>query len=258
MFLFKLCIVIAVPALATLLLWHRHGAYLLKAVCPPRLDGTSETEARNDRYWKFALPGAVVTLFSLVATATSVDWSTVAWTFLIILAVSSVYATELHHMASKLASQDQYSEKAREQHRKEMHQQAIRLRELRDSDVHSEAVYYEIRGRHPLETLAMRYGIAHLERGQDGKMRESNSIMLRKVEPLGSDRFRVTLPGYRDREVIAVIQKGEDFVRTFYPSDPDWFQKNAEWEAVIKGNSTWSLKDIAKMHVDRINSRISG
>lgn len=135
----------------------------------------------------------------------------------------------------------------------EAREREVARQAFRDADAQDQPYTYEI-DRHALETLAMRYGIAHQERGPDGRIRDKDTIRIQKLSALGRDRYMATLPDYRDRQVVAVIQKGEEFVRTFYPLDESWFKKNENWEDVLKGNPSWTIKDIARMHVERINA----
>ncbi|MGA0539051.1 hypothetical protein [Neotabrizicola sp. VNH66] len=125
----------------------------------------------------------------------------------------------------------------------------------RDSDHQSKPYAYEI-GRHALETLAMRYGIAHYEKTPDGKMREGEYIKIRKIRPIGGAKYEALLTEYRDRQVIAVIEKGTEYVKTFYPpTGRAWFDDNKEWEAAIKGNSGFSIKEMAKMHFEQMKRK---
>lgn len=131
----------------------------------------------------------------------------------------------------------------------------LRLIELRDSDTQDSPYRYDI-GRHARETLALRYGIPHVGRGGDRSGRELDTILIRKTRLLEVNRYEVVLPEYRDRKAIAVIEKGTEYVKTFYPQDGSkWWDRNGDWEEVLKGNSGFTIKDMARMHIERLNQR---
>lgn len=124
----------------------------------------------------------------------------------------------------------------------------------RDADTQDRPFEYII-GRHALETLSLRYGIPHLTKNEYGKVTGAKSIRIQKIKYLEKDRYLSKLPDYRDREVIAVIEKGTDFVKTFYPiCGEEWFERNKSWEDSLKGNRGFTIKDMARMHVDRLNA----
>lgn len=132
---------------------------------------------------------------------------------------------------------------------------AIRKEEQveRDADAQVAPATYSI-GRHALETLALRYGIPHLAKDTKGRTIEAKSIRIQKIKSLGRDKYSAILPDYRNREVVVVIEKGTYYVKTFYPiSGQIWFSQNSDWETSLKGNSGFTIKDMAKMHFDRIN-----
>lgn len=126
------------------------------------------------------------------------------------------------------------------------------LAKLRDADIQDEPFRYKV-DRHALETLAIRYGIPHVH--ADGS--EKESILVRKISPSANpDRFRAVLPDYRNREVDVIIEKGTGYVKTFLPiNDQEWYPKNREIEKVLKGNKGFTIKEIATMHVHRLNTR---
>ena len=127
-------------------------------------------------------------------------------------------------------------------------------REQRDADVQSIAYFYNI-GQHANEALAIRYGIANLDLKDPSLERSvkipARQIALRKTERLEDGRYRVVMPHYRNREAIAIIEPGTDYVKTFLPLDADWFSRNAGLETALKGNGTFSLKELAAFHVQR-------
>ena len=63
---------------------------------------------------------------------------------------------------------------------------------------------------------------------------------------------------YRDRRAIVIHEEGKPYVPTFYPFDVqkedierDWFKRNKDIELVLKGNSTMTIKEIAKFHIEK-------
>ena len=153
-----------------------------------------------------------------------------------------------------------------------------RLHLLRDSDRQSEPCKYEI-GKHGNQTLAIRYGLANTDvevipyyyfakggiqkRNFDRDRRkivDSNFIRLRKICRLNDEnQFLVELTDFHKKRAIAVHCSGEEFIRTFYPInlasdgvDHDWWKRNSELELALKDNKTFTLKEMAKFHVDKI------
>ena len=144
---------------------------------------------------------------------------------------------------------------------------------LRDAD-HQDTPYTYNIGRHANEALAIRYGIANQRQeiseywyyAKGGnrvrnperdtvKMVPSGEIKLRKISKVGHNKFLVALSSHRDREAIAVIEKGTDYVKTFYPLSEDWFKKNRELEVALKGNGTFGLKELARLHIEKAVQR---
>jgi hypothetical protein len=144
----------------------------------------------------------------------------------------------------------------------------------RDADVQDLAYTYDCAG-HPNATLAIRYGIANLKKeikeywyhGRGGeKIRNSdrdkisfvpaNTIQLRKIKKVKDDmegsRYLAKLTDFGNREVIVVIKPGTEYVQTFYPMSEDWFKKYADLELVLKDNKTFSLKELANFHVQKV------
>jgi hypothetical protein len=152
--------------------------------------------------------------------------------------------------------------------------EAKRLRELqreqhRDADTQTSPFTYQI-GQHGNEALAIRYGIANQERkvveywyhGKGGqKLRNperdkvslvpASTITLRKTKKLSENLYEVCLTDHRDRIAKAVIEPGTDYVKTFYPLDDKWFETHKELEGVLKGNGSFTLKELATFHVQK-------
>lgn len=171
-------------------------------------------------------------------------------------------AQEKYHLLQrqKIESARKLEERARMVERQKVESarklaERTRLIEMRDADVQDTAYRYEI-GRHARETLALRYGIPHVNQEYGQKGRELDTILIRKIRSLEADRYEVILPEYRDRKAIAVIEKGTEYVKTFYPQDGSkWWDRNGDWEEVLKGNSGFTIKDMARMHIERLNQR---
>lgn len=141
--------------------------------------------------------------------------------------------------------------------------------EHRDADKQSTPYTYEI-GSHGNESLAIRYGIANQERkvkefsyyAKGGKRKRNpdrdevyyepaRTIRLQKTRKVGDSMYEVLLTDYRDRPAKAVIEAGTEHVKTFYPLDDGWFEKYADLEQTLKGNGTFTLKELATFHVQK-------
>tara|TARA_Y100001933_G_scaffold264477_2_gene330317 strand:- start:1634 stop:2329 length:696 start_codon:yes stop_codon:yes gene_type:complete len=157
--------------------------------------------------------------------------------------------------------------KAKKKARKEA---AMKMQREMDQDVHSRPYEYKT-GRHANETLAIRYGIANLEkktkeywyyaRGGERKRNPdrdriyyapAETIKVQKTKRLKDDQYEVLLTDFRNRKAKAIIEPGTDYVKTFYPMSEDWFDKYANLETVLKGNSSFSLKELATFHVQKV------
>jgi hypothetical protein len=144
---------------------------------------------------------------------------------------------------------------------------------FRDSDSQDRPYQYKI-GKHANESLAIRYGIANQVRktkeywyhGRGGERlrnadrdkvyyEPSNAIRLQKVREVGDARYEVLLTDFRERRAIAVIEPGTEYVKTFLPLDEQWFSQNADLELTLKGNGTFNLKELARIHVDKAVGR---
>jgi hypothetical protein len=142
----------------------------------------------------------------------------------------------------------------------------------RDSDQQDWPYTYQI-GKHGNESLAIRYGIANQEKKvkeywypvQGGEMirnpdrdsfyyEDRSTIKLRKARKVGKDLYEVLLTDYRDRPAKALIETGTEYVKTFYPLDDSWFKKHEELELTLKGNNSFTLKELATFHVQKIIS----
>ncbi len=144
----------------------------------------------------------------------------------------------------------------------------------RDANYQTEPYTYEI-STHGNESLAIRYGIAnqekkikkyyYFEKGgvkKHNKDRDevyyvpSNKIRNQKNKRIKNDLYEVSLSDYRNRVAMAVIEKGAEYVKTFYPIDENWFNQHEELELTLKGNGTFSLKELATFHVNKtINNK---
>lgn len=161
----------------------------------------------------------------------------------------------------------------REEERRLALEEEERLKIIRDLDVQPSPYSYRI-GVHGNESLAIRYGIANQERKvreywyhEPGGERVRNpdrdssyyepagTIRLQKVRKISEARYEVQLSDFRDRLAIAVIEPGTEVVKTFLPLDESWFSINADLELTLKGNGTFSLKELARIHVDKAMGR---
>lgn len=61
----------------------------------------------------------------------------------------------------------------------------------------------------------------------------------------------VALCDLRDRKALVIIEKGTNYIKTFYPFEKQWFDINFDLEAILKGNENFSTKEIARFHIDR-------
>jgi hypothetical protein len=94
--------------------------------------------------------------------------------------------------------------------------------------------------------------IAHPDRDRV-KISDGDCIRLRKRRVIDADksRYEVELTEFRKRNAIAVIEPGSEYVKTFLPLDEKWFDKHTGLEAVLKGNSTMTLKELARFHIEK-------
>lgn len=140
----------------------------------------------------------------------------------------------------------------------------------RDGDHQSEPYVYRV-GQHANEALAIRYGIANQQRrvkeyvyytkgGEERKnpdrdkiyFEPAKSIKVRKTRKIRDDVYAVELSDYRNRPAVAVIEVGTEYIKTFLPLDETrWFEEQADLELTLKGNGTFSLKELARFHVDK-------
>lgn len=147
--------------------------------------------------------------------------------------------------------------------------QELEHQQTRDADRQESPYAYQI-GQHGNESLAIRYGIANQERKvkeywyyAKGGERTHNpdrdrvyfepatTIRLQKTQKLGKDLYEVLLTDYRNRKAKVIIEVGTEYVKTFYPSEESWFEKHADLEKTLKGNGTFSLKELATFHVQK-------
>ena len=154
--------------------------------------------------------------------------------------------------------------KKREDKERELQRQACR-----DSDQQSAPYTYQI-GRHANESLAIRYGIANQERkvkeywyyAKGGEQKRNpdrdriyyepaREIRLQKTKRIGENLYEVLLSDFRDRKARAIIETGTEYVKTFYPLDDNWFKEHAALEDTLKGNSSFTLKELATFHVQK-------
>ena len=140
---------------------------------------------------------------------------------------------------------------------------------FRDADEQTSPFRYKI-DRHANEALAIRYGIANQtktvvkgyyyakggkqvfdERRDKVRYEPAESIRVRKLKKLCESKYLVALSDFREREAVAIIEVGTDYIKTFLPKSDDWFTKHAQLEEVLKGNGAFSLKELARFHIDK-------
>lgn len=122
-------------------------------------------------------------------------------------------------------------------------------REARDKPISDELVSFKCIG-HPNRTLALRYGVMNTEDDS-----ENNTIRLLKkgYVPGFEERghYYAELYDYENTKVRVVIDEGSDYINTFYPlSDKEWFEKYETLEKLLKNNDSFTLKELAKYHID--------
>ena len=75
--------------------------------------------------------------------------------------------------------------------------------------------------------------------------------MLRSVRhKLQDAHYEVELISFGLRRAIAIIEPGTEYVKTFYPIETDWFERNKKLESLLKNNRGLSLADVAKFHIE--------
>jgi hypothetical protein len=155
-------------------------------------------------------------------------------------------------------------------------QEEQRVAQIRDADTQSEYFIYRT-DKHANEALAIRYGIANTEDKMRGyiyhgpggvKMRNeeedtiikkpANSISLKKTKLVRENLYAVKLENFGDREALAIIEPGTDYVKTFYPLNNSWFEENEALENCLKDNGTFSLRELAHFHVNALINQKSG
>ena len=124
----------------------------------------------------------------------------------------------------------------------------------RDADTQASPYQYECKG-HPNITLAIRYGIANLK--ADNELAgEAKFIKLQKIKKIKDNaegnHYLAKLVDFGNREVVVIIKLGSEYVQTFYPISESWFNKYANLEQILKDNKTFSLKELANFHVQKV------
>jgi hypothetical protein len=127
-----------------------------------------------------------------------------------------------------------------EEHKLKTIDEARRRVEHRDAISQKIPYRYKI-GRHAKETLALRYGIPHVRSERDNGRNDLEEIAIKKLRHIEKSRFEAELTDYRNRIVIAVIEPGTDYVKTFYPKEgQNWWKENKDWEDKL--NPSYSSK----------------
>jgi hypothetical protein len=167
---------------------------------------------------------------------------------------------EQEEAEAKAKQEREEAEKRRKEYERQQH---------RDGDQQTTPYTYQI-GKHGNESLAIRYGIANQERkvneywyyAKGGEQKRNpdrdkvyyepaSTIRLQKTRKVSKDLYDVLLTDFRDRKVRAIIETGTEYVKTFYPLDDSWFEKHADLEETLKGNNSFTLKELATFHVQK-------
>lgn len=136
----------------------------------------------------------------------------------------------------------------------------------RDADTQEEPYEYQI-GQHANETLAIRYGIANYVNRKaayeniDDNV-PSSSIRLRKLgkdpDPKNTHLYIVELTDFRGKKARAWIEPGNEYVHTFYPANDSWFQRHGDLDETLKVGNTFTLKELAALHIEMMLSNTQG
>lgn len=167
---------------------------------------------------------------------------------------------EQEEAEAKAKHEREEAEKRRKENERQKH---------RDGDQQTSPYTYQI-GKHGNESLAIRYGIANQERkfkeywyyAKGGEQKRNpdrdkvyyepaSTIRLQKTKKVSKDLYEVLLTDFRDRKARAIIETGTEYVKTFYPLDDSWFEKYADLEETLKGNNSFTLKELATFHVQK-------
>lgn len=167
---------------------------------------------------------------------------------------------EQEEAEAKANQEREEAEKRRKEYERQQH---------RDGDQQTTPYTYQI-GKHGNESLAIRYGIANQERKvkeywyyeKGGEQKRNpdrdkvyyepaSTIRLQKTRKVSKDLYDVLLTDFRDRKARAIIETGTEYVKTFYPLDDSWFEKYADLEETLKGNNSFTLKELATFHVQK-------
>ena len=171
--------------------------------------------------------------------------------------------------AEDTAKEAEDQRKRKEQEEAKKRQKELARQQHRDADQQVYPYTYEI-GKHGNESLAIRYGIANQERivkeywyyapGGERKRNPdrdkihyepASTIQLQKTKKVGKDLYEVLLTDFRNRKAKAIIEAGTEYVKTFYPLEDSWFEKHADLELTLKGNNSFTLKELATFHVQK-------
>ena len=137
----------------------------------------------------------------------------------------------------------------------------------RDADQQEQPYTYKI-ARYGNETLAVRYGVANLKKvvdeywyhGKGGVPRrnpdrdrtryeDAETITLKKLRPAGSGRYEVELVDFGGRVAVAEVRPGSEVVKAFHPITDSWFDDCAALEKTLEAGATFTLKELARFHV---------
>ncbi len=222
----------------------------------------------------------------LAAAMILIIWIILAIVALIIAVFVIRFIYYLFNPAAKKESLEKKRKQAEEQKAKNQRQVTVRNEEHRrnqevtakkelehqrhrDSNQQDTPYTYQI-GTHGNESLAIRYGIAnhekkikeywyHVSGGEKKHNKDrdevffepASTIRLKKFRKISKDLYEVFLTDYNDRLAKVVIEAGTEYVKTFYPLDDDWFKTHDGLELTLKGNGSFTLKELATFHVQK-------
>lgn len=189
--------------------------------------------------------------------------------FVVLGAISDFFNRETEAQKKQREDAENRWQNADNRWQKDVADKKIRKERHRDADFQETPYTYSIL-THGNEALAIRYGIANQERkvkeylyyAKGGEQirnpdrdrvyyEPATTISLRKTKKISKDVYEVLLSDYRDRKATAVIEVGKEYVKTFLPLEQSWFEKHADLEKTLKGNGSFTLKELATFHVQK-------
>jgi hypothetical protein len=231
---------------------------ILTVVCLINFIGTiklfSISEERKKRILLIVDAVLVTSLVVIYFMSDSEKINPVIWKHLLLLPFSFIllyllfreYQYEKSEKEQNIRQEIAEKEKIQYEIERQKEQENLKKKK-RDADYQNSPFIYEI-GTDANEALAIRYGIANT---QSDKTTPSSTIKLQKFKRIQDNHYEVLLTDYRDRKARAVIEPGTNYVKTFYPMEKKWFEEQGQLEVTLKGNGTFTLKELATFHVQK-------